>query len=214
MATMLAYVVIDAKIPSNELQLMFRESVERSFNMVTVDGDTSTNDMAVVLSTGANEIDTSNAEARAAYQELLDDVCIELAKDIARDGEGAEKLLEVKVSGAETVADAKNIALSIANSPLVKTAVHGANPNWGRVLVAAGNVTGASVDPSKVDVTFGEVPAMKAGTPLQFSWDDGVKALSGKNCVIHVNLNVGEKQSSAWGCDLTKGYVDINVEYN
>ena len=214
MATMLGFLVTDAKVDSQTLQRSLRSAVDDSFNMTSVDTDTSTNDMVTIFSTGKRGKKVSSAADKKAFTTLLTKACQHLAKLIAADGEGATKLIEVEVTGARTEREARRIALNVVNSPLVKTAIHGADPNWGRVLAAAGKDPSLTVDPRKVDLTFAGAPVMKRGKIVAHNRDKIRKLLSVRNVPIRLNLNVGKGQARAWGCDLTHGYVDINVSDN
>jgi len=203
MATMLAFIYTDADLPHETLDSCLKRAVDRSFNMIVVDGDTSTND--VVLLTATAE---SGTPYRDEFQEGLDYVGSELAKMIARDGEGAEKLIEARVTGAETDEDARMAAKAIVQSPLVKTAVHGNDPNWGRVIAAAG-YSGAEIHPDQVSLALCGVLVMDRGRVV-----DGADVdMSGENIGIAVDLGLGAGEAVAWGCDLTCGYVRINAEY-
>lgn len=214
MATMLGFLVTDAKVDSQTLQRALKVAVDDSFNMTSVDTDTSTNDMVTVFSTGKKGRKVSSAADKKAFTALLTKACQHLAKLIAADGEGATKLIEVEVTGARTQGEARRIALNVVNSPLVKTAIHGADPNWGRVLAAAGKDPSLTVDPRKVDLTFAGATVMKRGKIVAHNRDKIRKLLSVRDVPIRINLNIGKGQARAWGCDLTHGYVDINVSYN
>jgi len=207
MATMLAFIYTDADLPHETLETCLKQAVDTSFNMIVVDGDTSTSDM--VLLTATAEVGTPEYD-KEEFQEGLDCVCTELAKMIARDGEGAEKLIEVRVTGAETNEDAKKAAKAIVRSPLVKTAVHGCDPNWGRVVVAIG-YSGAAVDPDMISLTLSGVRVVDCGTVLDFAGED--VDMSGEDVGIDVDLGLGAGEATAWGCDLTCEYVRINAEY-
>ncbi|MEA1908811.1 MAG: bifunctional glutamate N-acetyltransferase/amino-acid acetyltransferase ArgJ [Euryarchaeota archaeon] len=203
MATMLAFIYTDADLPHETLDSCLKRAVDCSFNMIVVDGDTSTNDMVLMTATAE-----SGTPDRDEFQEGLDYVCTELAKMIARDGEGAEKLIEARVTGAETEKDARKAAKAIVQSPLVKTAVHGNDPNWGRVIAAVG-YSGADIDPDQVSLTLCGVLVMDRGMAV-----DGADVdMSGENIEITVDLGLGAGEAVAWGCDLTCGYVRINAEY-
>ena len=209
MATMIAMVFTDALVDSADLDAMFRRVVDRTFNCVSVDTDTSTSDTAVVLASGAaGQVDA------AALEAALYDVCASLTRQIARDGEGATKLLEVAVDGAADAGQAKHVAKAIVNSPLVKTAVHGADPNWGRVAMAVGKSTTAdAVDQAKVVIRFGRQEVYPAAVD-----DAGLDALAaymrGDEVRIHVSLGTGGTgAATVWGCDLSDGYVRINADY-
>lgn len=203
MATMLAFVYTDADLPHETLDSCLKHAVDRSFNMIVVDGDTSTNDMVLLTATAdAGKPDESE------FQEGLDHVCTELAKMIARDGEGAEKFIEVRVTGAETGEDAKKAAKAIVQSLLVKTAVHGGDPNWGRVVAAVG-YSGANIDPDRISLTLCGVMVVDRGRII----DGAVVDMNGKDIGINVDLGLGAGEAVAWGCDLTCEYVRINAEY-
>ncbi|MEO0800831.1 MAG: bifunctional glutamate N-acetyltransferase/amino-acid acetyltransferase ArgJ [Cyanobacteria bacterium J06642_2] len=215
MATMLAFVTCDARIASNLWQTMTRRAANVSFNQITVDGDTSTNDMLLALANGrssAPEIAANTPQAEQ-LQAALDEVCIHLAKAIAQDGEGATKLLEIRVAGAATPTDARHIARVVACSPLVKTAAYGCDPNWGRIAMAVGKA-GVVFDQTKLDIALGDFVLMQAGTPLDF--DRATAALYMKEhdtLTISVDLHRGTASGLAWGCDLSYDYVRINAEY-
>jgi glutamate N-acetyltransferase / amino-acid N-acetyltransferase len=206
---MIAMVFTDAELSSQDLDRVFRRVVDRTFNCVSVDTDTSTSDTAVVLASGAaGPVDPQ------AFEDALYSVCVSLTQQIARDGEGAEKLLEVVVDQAASDEQAKRVAKAIVNSPLVKTAVHGADPNWGRVAMAVGKSTTAhEVEQANVVIRFGHMEVYPA--PLG---DEGLDALAaymrGTEVRIHVSLATGGSASATvWGCDLTDGYVRINADY-
>ncbi len=208
MATMIALFLTDADLDATALDRAFRAVVGRTLNCVSVDTDTSTSDTAVILANGA-----AGAVDEAAFEAALHQVAESLAKQIARDGEGAEKLIEVRVEGAADPQQAKRVAKAIVNSPLVKTAVHGADPNWGRVAMAIGKVTTADeIDQSRVVIRFGDQEVY----PTRVD-DAGLAALSaylrGHDVLISVDLAVGGSAATVWGCDLTDGYVRINADY-
>lgn len=214
MGTMLSFITTDATIEADMLQLALKETVNETFNAITVDGDTSTNDMVLVL---ANEMvdHTSLTPAHPDWEKfvlLLKTVCEDLAKKIARDGEGATKLIEVAVSGAASDQAARKIAKSIVGSSLVKTAVYGTDANWGRVIAAVG-YSGETVNPKTIDMAFGPIALLRNSEPLEFSEEEATAYLENENIEIHVNLNQGTGQGKAWGCDLTYDYVRINASY-
>ena len=218
MATMLAWLVTDCAVEPAVLQVALREVVNRTFNMISVDGDTSTNDMCAVLANGAagNPVVTR----QRGYQQLKDALhlaCETLAKKIARDGEGATTLLEVRVENARTVEDARLAARAVTKSPLVKTAVFGRDPNWGRILAAVG-YSGAEFDPAKVDVQLksaaGAAWVLKDGEPCETLDSHGLRRIVDKDHVVFIiDLHDGEHDATAWGCDLTYDYVKINADY-
>ena len=211
-ATMLSFLATDAKIEKTRLQRILENAVQRSFNSVTVDGDTSTNDTCFLLASGASDIEISDAN-EAAFQELANAVCIELAKKIARDGEGATKLITISVCGAPSHADAKRIAMTIANSPLVKTALFGGDPNWGRLAMAAGRA-GVPFDAAKLGIHLGGVEVFRDGEPTNFNFIHAEAALQGADVTIEIKLGEGSGAWTAWTCDFSYDYVKINAEYH
>lgn len=214
MATMLGFITTDAHIESAHLQQALKEVTEVTFNSITVDGDTSTNDMVLVLANGlaGNEPLTPSHPDWATFVKALHTVAQDLAKMIAKDGEGATKLIEVEVDGALSDSEARKIAKTVVGSPLVKTAVFGCDANWGRVIAAVG-YSGASVDPNGITIKIGETVVVTNGEPAQFSEDHLMQYLKQPEVKIHVHLNVGSGQGLAWGCDLTYDYVQINATY-
>lgn len=208
MATMIAILLTDADLAANDLEPIFKRVIDRSFNCVSVDTDTSTSDTAIVMASGA-----AGAVALDAFERGLCEVAVSLTKQIARDGEGAEKLIEVTVDEAATPQQAKRVAKAIVNSPLVKTAVHGADPNWGRVAMAIGKSTTAQeVDQSRVVIRFGDQEVYP--TPVDESGLDALAAyMRGAEVRITAVLAAGEASATVWGCDLTDGYVRINADY-
>ena len=218
MATMLVFVTTDCNISANMLQKALSADVEDSFNMVSVDGDTSTNDMVSVMANGlaGNEEITCENQDYAAFKQALAAVTQYLCREIAADGEGATKLLECKVSGAKDVQTAKTVAKSVICSSLVKAAMFGADANWGRVLCAIG-YSGADVDVTKVDVAFrsakGEIIVCVDGAGVEFSEEIAKQILLEKQIEILIDLKCGEQKAVAWGCDLTYDYVKINGDY-
>jgi glutamate N-acetyltransferase/amino-acid N-acetyltransferase len=209
MATMLAFLLTDAMIPTATLRPMLQRAVGVSFNMISVDTDTSTSDTVLLMANGlAGEVDLG------AFQAALDEVCIYLAKEIARDGEGATKLLEVVVSSARDNPQAKRIAKAVVNSPLVKTAVHGADPNWGRVTMAIGKChEETDIRPERVRITFGETCVFAHGEPQDVDLQTLRTYLQGQEVRIAVDLGLAGGQATVWGCDLTEDYVRINALY-
>lgn len=209
MATMLSYFVTDASIPAAQLKQILKEAVDLSFNCLSVDTDTSTSDTVAIMANGlAGEVDMD--EFRQTFQEMA----IELTKILARDGEGATKLLEVTVKDAATPAQAKRVAKSILNSPLIKTAVFGADPNWGRVAMAIGKCDEQTdIVPEKVSIAFGDLTVYQ-GQPLSQDRLPELKAyLQGSEVAIRVSLGLGANSATVWGCDLSYEYVKINGEY-
>lgn len=218
MATMLVFITTDTAISSDMLQKALSSDVQNTFNMVSVDGDTSTNDMVCVLANGmaGNSEITAEGEDFDAFMKALNTVTVHLCRMIAGDGEGATKLLECRVTGAADEKTAKTVAKSVICSSLTKAAMFGADANWGRVLCAIG-YSGADVDVTKVDVSFasdkGTVCVCKDGSGIDFSEDIAKEILLEKEIVINVELNSGSCESTAWGCDLTYEYVKINGDY-
>ena len=218
MATMLVFITTDAAICPALLQKALRSDIADTFNMVSVDGDTSTNDMVTVLANGmaGNPEITQEDEDFAAFMKALNTVTVHLCRCIAGDGEGATKLLECRVTGAQTVETAKTVAKSVICSSLLKAAMFGADANWGRVLCAIG-YSGAQVDVNKIDVAFqsqaGTIPVCAGGAGLDFSEELAKKILLEKEIEILVELHSGTACSTAWGCDLTYDYVKINGDY-
>lgn len=214
MATMLAFITTDAVIGRPLLHKALNRANRHSFNRITVDGDMSTNDMAVVLANGAagNAAFGEQSEEFRLFCAGLEYVMIKLAKMIARDGEGATKLIEVCVKGAKTETEAEAVARSVANSNLVKTAVHGNDANWGRIMAAVG-YSGADVDPDAVEIRFNELPVLNRGYEIVLDEKKAAEALAGEQVMIVVDLNRGKEEARFWTCDLTKEYVHINASY-
>jgi glutamate N-acetyltransferase / amino-acid N-acetyltransferase len=215
MATLLSFVTTDAAISKPVLQSALHRAVNQSFNRISVDGDTSTNDMLAVLANGAagNEpITSSSGEDFELFTTALTDVCRDLAIQVARDGEGARKLITIRVRRAQNERDAHRIAEAIATSPLVKTAVAGADANWGRILAAAGR-SGAKFDVSKVEVRIGDLVVARHGVGLTFSEDRALETLESDEVTLTIDLNQGEAEVTEWTCDMTEGYIHINADY-
>ncbi|MGI6492164.1 MAG: bifunctional glutamate N-acetyltransferase/amino-acid acetyltransferase ArgJ [Peptococcaceae bacterium] len=214
MATLLCFITTDAAIAPAYLKQALRYAVERSFNLITVDGDTSTNDMVVILANGlaANPVIDQEDSNYVAFRDALTAICISLARDIARDGEGATKLITVEVRGANTEEDARRIAKAVAGSSLVKAAIFGRDANWGRIICAAG-YSGADFDPEKVDIYLGDEQVAGQGSSMDFSEERALDILSKDNVTITLELNSGQAGAVAWGCDLTYDYVKINADY-
>ena len=218
MATMLVFITTDVAISSDMLQKALSGDITNTFNMLSIDGDTSTNDMVTVLANGmaGNDEITAEGEEFDTFMKALNTVTVNLCRVIAGDGEGATKLLECKVSGAKTLDTAKTVAKSVICSSLLKAAMFGADANWGRVLCAIG-YSGADVDVTKIDVSFvsckGEIIVCQNGAGVDFSEEIAKEILLEKEIVIDIKLNDGEFISTAWGCDLTYDYVKINGDY-
>jgi len=214
LATMLCFLTTDAAIDLDFLKLALRRAVDISFNMLSIDGDTSTNDTVLIMANAlaGNKPISQDSRQASVFQEALDQVCIYLAKSMARDGEGASKLIEITVSGAPSVTEARAAARTIVSSSLVKTAVYGNDPNWGRIVAAAGR-SGAEVVESKIDLCIGDVCVVKQGTPLPFNKESVVEILKKSEIPIDLNLNLGTASATAWGCDMSEEYVTINSQY-
>jgi glutamate N-acetyltransferase/amino-acid N-acetyltransferase len=214
MATMLGFVTTDAAISSELLSKALRTANDRSFNRISVDGDMSTNDMVLLLANGlaGNEPIREDSEEYNLFCAALEYLLVKLAKMIARDGEGATKLIEIVVKGAALESDAIAIARSIAESNLVKTAIHGEDANWGRILAAVG-YSGIDVDPAKISIALNGVPVLAPNYEIVIDEDRAKTALALETVVVTVDLNAGENQATFWTCDLTKEYVHINASY-
>ncbi|MEK4627606.1 bifunctional ornithine acetyltransferase/N-acetylglutamate synthase [Solibacillus sp. FSL R7-0682] len=214
MATMLGFITTDAKIESDELQKALSSVTDCTFNSITVDGDTSTNDTVIVMANGLagnNPLTPTHPDWDNFYTALRL-VAEDLAKSIARDGEGATKLIEVEVAGAVSDEEARKIAKTVVGSPLVKTAVFGCDANWGRIIAAVG-YSGAIVDPDKITIKIGGATMVENGEPIKFSEEALIEILKQPEVKIFVSLDVGEGHGFAWGCDLTYDYVQINASY-
>ncbi|MHC4249984.1 MAG: bifunctional glutamate N-acetyltransferase/amino-acid acetyltransferase ArgJ [Planctomycetota bacterium] len=215
MATMLAFIVTDADASLEYISELLPHIADRTFNRVTVDGDTSTNDMFCVLASGKGKsapVSNQFAEEGQILAEAIETVARELAIAIARDGEGATKLVDVRVTGAATDEDAELAVKTIAESPLVKTAICGGDPNWGRILAAAGR-SGAKVDDTLATVRIGDVAVFERGTPVLPVPEAATAKLAGKDVSIEIDLGLGDAEAAMWTCDLTKGYIEINAHY-
>ena len=216
MATTLIYVTTDAKVDSALLQPMLKAAADKSFHMLTVDGDTSTNDSLFLFANGASGVAIETEEDKAAFAALLDDICIDMARRIASDGEGATHLMIVEAKGLPTEQDARTVARSIAGSTLFKAALFGRDANWGRIMAAAG-YSGADVDPTKADCILksdaGEVAVMENGFGADFSEELAKKVLTEHDVTVIVDFHSGDGQATAFGCDLTYDYVKINGDY-
>ncbi len=212
MATTLGFVMTDAGVPASALKSMLRQAAERTYNRLSVDGDTSTNDTVALLASGASGVKLDSA-GQAAFQAALEEVLGSLAQQIARDGEGASKFVTIVVDGAPTDQDAARIARSIANSPLVKTAIAGSDPNWGRILSAAGNA-GVNLDPVRCDIRLQGIPVCRGGLAAGFDEAALKRKLDEKECMIRFSIRgQGRGQARFWTCDFTEGYIRINASY-
>lgn len=214
MATMLGFITTDANVDKDALQRAFSTITDISFNQITVDGETSTNDMVLLMANGmaGNNLLTEEHPQWDVFYTMLRKTSEDLAKSIAQDGEGATKLIEVKVKGAANDADARAISKKIVGSSLVKTAVYGNDANWGRIVSAAGHST-AAIDPSKVDVILGDQYMLKNSEVQPFDEEAAKEYLKSETVYIEVNFHLGKGEATAWGCDLTYKYIEINASY-
>lgn len=214
MATMLGFITTDANIDAGNLQYALSKITELTFNAITVDGDTSTNDTVLVMANGlaGNDPLSPIHPDWNNFYEALKATCEDLAKSIARDGEGATKLIEVEVDSAASDEEARKIAKTVVGSPLVKTAVFGCDANWGRIIAAVG-YSGATVDPDKITIKIGNALMVENGEPVPFSEDELIQILKANEVKIYVSLEQGTGHGVAWGCDLTYDYVQINASY-
>lgn len=213
MATMLVYIFTDAKISPTALQKMLARNVDATFNSITVDSDTSTSDTLLLAATGQSAAAEVKGPVAKAFETALHGVMRDLALQVVRDGEGATKLVEVRVTGAASAGDAAKVAFSIANSPLVKTAIAGQDPNWGRIVAAVGK-SGALADRDKLTIRFGDILVARNGwRNPEYLEDDGAAYMQGQELVLAVDLGLGKARRSVWTCDLTARYVEINADY-
>ncbi|MEL6168944.1 MAG: bifunctional glutamate N-acetyltransferase/amino-acid acetyltransferase ArgJ [Pseudomonadota bacterium] len=210
MATMLVYIFTDALLGFDALQPMVADLCDRTFNSITVDSDTSTSDTLLVAATGASGVDVSRA---LEFQSALGDVMLDLAHQVVRDGEGATKFVTVAVTGSVSDAEARKVAMAVANSPLVKTAIAGEDPNWGRIVMAVGK-SGAEADRDRLSIQFGEVEVARNGQVAEgYSEPAAARHMQGDAILIGIDLGLGEGRSTVWTCDLTAGYIAINADY-
>ncbi len=214
LATLLCFLTTDAAVDMGFLKCALREAVALSFNMISIDGDTSPNVMMLMMANGTagNKTISAGSDEANAFQQALDLVCISLAKDIARDGEGATRLISVTVAGTSSAAEARLAARTVVSSPLVKAAIHGGDPNWGRIVAAVGR-SGVEVEESKIDLYIGDICVVKGGCPLSFDKEEMAKVLGDSEVSINLLLNLGKATATAWGCDLSEEYVTINSKY-
>ena len=215
MATMLCFISTDANVESDFLKESLSESVSDSFNMIDVDGDQSTNDTVLVLANGASETTEISKESSSAssFKEALNYVATELAKELVRDGEGAQTLIEVSINGSKSKDGARKAAREIASSLLVKAMVHGKDPNWGRIVMALGK-SGIELQENKIDVFISDIHIVNHGIAIPYFKDAVVSAMAGKEVKFRVDLNLGNESATAWGCDLTEEYVIFNSAYS
>ena len=208
MATMLVYLMTDAELPKGALRPLLKRVVDRTFNCVSIDSDTSTSDTVVLMANGI-----AGTTKLAPFEKALADVCGYLTREIARGGEGATKLITVDVSRARSETQAKRVAKCVVNSPLVKTAIYGCDPNWGRVIAAVGKSFDPSIEPAKVTIRFGETEVFRKGSPVPCDLEALRKYLSQSDVTITVELGLGRASARVWGCDLTEGYIKENAYY-
>ncbi len=213
MATMLCFIFTDAEVPSEILKDCLKTSVDKSFNVISVDGDTSTNDSVVILANGLSNIKIDTENKIQSFKNALDFVCIELAKKIARDGEGATKLVECQCYGAKSQEDANKVSKAVISSSLVKSAIFGEDPNWGRIMAAVG-YSGAEIELERIDVYIGELNIVKNGKGTDIPKEEASKEFKKDPVIIRININLGDFSSKAWGCDLSYDYVKINSQYH
>ncbi|RYE60521.1 MAG: amino acid acetyltransferase, partial [Oxalobacteraceae bacterium] len=214
MATMLGYILTDAKLTVDQAQALISKTADVSFNMISVDGDTSTNDCCFLMANGATGIELVTEADHQKFAAMIEDVAILLAKAIAADGEGATKLMEVVIKGSDDLALAKKAAREITLSPLIKTAVHGEDPNWGRILARLGAAQIPSAQLAKMSLRLQGVLLFEKGQPVAFARDEVKALLKQFNVKIEIDLKSGKQVATAWGCDLSRKYVDINTEYS
>ena len=210
MATMLVYIFTDAKILQSELQNLLKDLTDRTFNCITVDSDTSTSDAVICAATGTSGVDVTKNED---FKKALAHVMLDLAHQVVKDGEGATKFVAVEVTGAASDSDARKVAMSIANSPLVKTAIAGEDPNWGRIVMAIGK-SGAQADRDRLSIWFGpHLVAEKGWVSKSYTEKKGATYMKNKDLVIRVDLRIGNAITTVWTCDLTHQYIEINADY-
>lgn len=210
MATMLVYIFTDAHVAQDRLQLLLSELTDKTFNCITVDSDTSTSDSLMLCATGASGVDATD---HSEFRQALGNVMLDLAHQVVRDGEGASKFVEIRITGAASDADAKIHGMAIANSPLVKTAIAGEDPNWGRVVMAIGK-SGAAADRDRLSIRFGDVLVAENGWVSPDYREEAAAAhMKSQDLSISVDLGLSDGQATVWTCDLTHGYIDINADY-
>lgn len=216
MATLLAYVFTDAVVDAEYLQAALKSAVDKSFNAISVDGDTSTNDACVLTATGTagNALITTGSETAKKFADCLDEVCAQLAQLVVRDGEGASKFITINVQSALTVDEARKVAYTVAHSPLVKTAFFASDPNWGRILAAVGRAGIENLDIEKVSIHLDDVCIVSSGErAASYTEEQGVAVMQQEDISININLNRGDKSATVWTTDLSHEYVRINAEY-
>lgn len=211
MATMLVYIFTDAKFSQSELQSLVSEISDKTFNCITVDSDTSTSDTLLMAATGASKVAVDSTDG--AFRSALEGVMLDLAHQVVKDGEGATKFVTISVTGADSDSDARTHALSIANSPLVKTAIAGEDPNWGRIVMAIGK-SGAKADRDTLNIRFGDIlVAEKGWVADSYREEDGAALMTKPDIYINVDIGLGQGCATVWTCDLTHGYITINADY-
>jgi glutamate N-acetyltransferase / amino-acid N-acetyltransferase len=205
---MLVYLLTDAELPKPAMRPMLKRVVDRTFNCMSIDTDTSTSDTVILMANGL-----AGKVRLGPFEKAFTEVCEYLTKEIARSGEGATKLITVDVNGAKNTAQAKRVAKSVVNSPLVKTAVYGCDPNWGRVIMAVGKTFDPSIEPTKVTIRFGDTNVFKKGWPVDCGLEALRKYLGRSEVMISVDLGIGKASARVWGCDLTEDYIKENAYY-
>ena len=214
MATMLCFITTDTAISSSLLSRLFKRSVDTSFNAITVDNHASTNDTAIIMASGlAGNATFKTTAAASKFAKALDEVCLDLALQMVSDGEGATKRMDVRIRGASSLAQARTAGFAIANSPLVKCALFGGDPNWGRIVYAVGS-SGVDCNQGKIDCKIGPVSVFRKGKPVAAKASQLAKIMAAKVVEFTVDLHVGKSQFTCYGCDLTYDYVRINAEYH
>lgn len=214
MATMLAYLATDAKVESGILQRLLVQAVNRSFNCITIDGDTSTNDACVLAATGASGVSIDDDEAIDAFKDALNEICEFLAQAIVRDGEGATKFVTIEVDGAHDEAEARRVAFTVAHSPLVKTALFASDPNWGRILAAVGRAGVEALDVSAVSIHVGDLCIVEnGGRSVSYTEAAGQAVMAEAEIPVLIDLHRGDARARVWTCDFSFDYVKINAEY-
>ncbi|MDW8263370.1 MAG: bifunctional glutamate N-acetyltransferase/amino-acid acetyltransferase ArgJ, partial [Phycisphaerales bacterium] len=212
-ATMLAYLTTDARVAAPTLRRLLQPAVDGSFNSLTIDDHTSTNDTCAILASGVSDVPVESARAQRMFLAALTEVCQSLAEQVAADGEGATKVVRIEVSRAASEHDARSIARAIANSPLVKCAMHGNDPNWGRIISAAG-MCEARFEPERATLTLQGIPVFRRGKPVNFDPASVSRALQAREVVVGLNCGCGKASAGVWTCDLSEEYVSINADYH
>ena len=215
MATMLAYIATDARVEKDLLQTSLKQAVDKSFNRITVDGDTSTNDACILIATGKSDVAITQGDNHfEIFNQAVEDICVELAKAMVRDGEGATKLINIQVSGGQTDTESQNVAYTIAHSPLVKTAFFASDPNWGRILAAVGRAGIEALDLTRVNIYLDDVCIVEqGGRAVSYTEEQGQGVMDQSEITIRVELGRGEACTNVWTCDFSYDYVRINAEY-